>query len=230
MAEQSTFDQLVASLSVRERRELLERIRRGAAVSADPLFSEELFAGGGKVDYEARAGELGLLARLLLFFRRLLSGRSSEEILSSDELRGIARTIEVRSPGLIDHRRALLLEGFLEQLRRLRDSARFFSDILTRSFEKDRGAFVAFLASIELPELHARLLEEADPFAYSQKNSQASESEVRTAVLGAFEDCLDAFTDDKRRAMYRDLRSLLFLRRLGGFLYERLIGLWKPGL
>lgn len=229
MAEQSVFDALVATLSVGERRDLLERIRRSAPVSTEPLFTDEALPEGPKIDLRTKSEQLGFFTRLVLFLRRLFSGRSIEELLVSDELRTIARTVEVRFPGLLDYKRSLLLEGLFEQLRGLRDSARFFSEVLATSFDKDKGAFLAFLVSIEIPELHARLLEETDPVSWAEKNSGASETEVRSAVLGSYEDILQSLSEDKRRTMYQDLRSLFFLRRLGGFLFERLLSAFKPG-
>jgi hypothetical protein len=98
--------------------------------------------------------------------------------------------------------------------------------VLARSVEKDKGAFIAFLASIEIPEIHARLLAETDPF--ERTSSHSTSAEIRATILESWEDILLSLTEDKRRAMYGDLRSLVFLKRLSGFLFDRLLGLFRP--
>jgi len=229
MAEPSIFDELAAELSTQERRELLDRISASAQFSAEPLFkaAPARFA-LESVDYKAKASSLGFFARILLALRAVFSGKSKEELLRDDDLRQIARRIEVRYPLLIDRRRYLLLEGLADELRRLRDAARYFYDILDRSVEKDKSAFFAFLASIELPDLHGRLETETDP--YSSARSEASETDMRGALHAVIDSAVAEMDESGRRAMYRDLRSVIFLKRLSGFLFERLFGAFKPGL
>jgi len=226
MAERSLFDELAAELSVRERRDLLERIAKSAPVSEEPLFKVAVERGRERLaDYAARAAALGFLSRMLLTLRSLFSGKSKETILREDDLKEIAKRVELRFPGLIERRRGLLLAPVAEELRKLRDSARFFYDLLDRSVEKDKPAFFAFLASVELPELHRRLLEETDPF---RAPPDSDESALRGAMLDAFDQAILDIDEAGRRAMYRDLRSLIFLKRLSGFLFERLLGTFRP--
>ncbi|MEI6876764.1 MAG: DUF5312 family protein, partial [Spirochaetota bacterium] len=226
MADTPVFDVLSSRLSADERRDLLERIKRSTSLSSEPLFPADAYPARLHADQASRLDSLGLVARLLLFFRRLVSGRKSEEILLADELAELAHGIESRHPGLVDYRRALLLEGMAAQLRILRDGARFFGEVLARSVDKDKGAFIALLASIELPEIHARLAAETDPFVRAMPG--IGYAELRSSVLEAWEDILLSLTEEKRHAMYLDLRSLLFLRRLSGYLFDRLLGAFRP--
>ncbi len=228
MAERSIFDELAAELSVQERRDLLARIAASAPVSDEPLYKASERPKTENYDYAARAASLGFLARLLLSIRSMFAGRTRETLLRDDDLKEIARRIESRFPFLVDQRRAVLLPKVADELRKLRDAARFFYDLLDRSVERDRAAFFAFLASIELPELHRRLVEETDPFKAAAPD--AKETELRGAMLDAFDEALASMDEAGRRAMYRDLRSVLFLKRLSGFLFERLLGTFRPGL
>ncbi len=228
MAERSVFDSLVAELSVAERRELLERIRSGARVSLEPLYGAESIPPPER--RAARVAELGFLRRVLLFFRRLFSGKSLEDLLAADELKAIAHRVESRAPGLVDYRRGLLLVGFLEELKRLRDAARFFYEVLDRSVEKDKGAFFAFLGQIELPEANRRLLEETDPAVYAAAHPELRDENLRSELFELFESIIQSIPEERKRAMYHDVRSLLFLKRLSGFLFERFIQAFRPGL
>jgi hypothetical protein len=226
MAERSVFDQLVAELSVEERIDLLERIRSKTPVSDEPLFPETAFA-SARIRTATRVEDLGFLARIALFFRRIFTGKSQDELVRFDELRDIGRRIDYRQPGMLDRRHGLLLAPAAEELRALRDAARFFYDVLDRSVEKDKAAFYAFLASIEVPETHRRLMTETDPFQGSR--DARDESDMRAAVLDAFDRAIAEMPDEGRRAMYQDLRSVLFLKRLSGFLFERLLQAFRPG-
>jgi hypothetical protein len=229
MAQGSVFDNLVADLSIDERRDLLERMSRSYAVSEEPLYPDDAAASAKRPILPENVSELGLLKRLVLFLRRLFTGKDLEALLIDDELRTIGKAVELRYPGLVDWRHGFLTAAFLEEVRRLRDSARFFYDVLDRSFDRDRPSFFAFLASIELPETHALLLKETDPFAFAEAHPEADESEVRQAVLYAYDEAFSSLAEDRRRRMYQDLRCLIFLKRLSGFLFERLTSLWHQG-
>lgn len=225
MDQLPVFDLLAAQLSSGERRELLERIMHSMPISQEPLFPPDALPLRQAPAAEALA-ERGFLARLILFFRRLFSGKTDEELVRDDRLKEIASQIEARHPGLVDRRREVLLEGFASQLRSLRDAARFFQDLLARSVDQEKGAFVSFLISIELPDIYARLAIETDP--WPRVEAGLSLEMARAASLEAWEDIQRSLTEEKRRILYADLRGLLFLRRLSGFLFDRLLAFWRP--
>jgi len=200
-------------------------------VSSEPLYPAQ--AAPGADASISKAEELGILIRLVLFLRGLFSGKSREELIREDELKEIGKRIEQRYPGLIDRRRGLILAPVAEALRALRDSSRFFYDALDRSVERDKGAFYAFLASLELPDAHERLLEDSDPAAIAAAKAEiqgsVDELQVRAIALAAYEEIFSDLSEKGRRAMYQDLRSVLFLKRLSGFLFDRLIGAFREG-
>jgi hypothetical protein len=232
MTAASSFDILVAELSAEERGLLLDRIKMAMPVSEEPLYQTSS-APGASGAAAARADELGLMIRFVLFLRGLFSGKSREELLRDDALKEIGRKVEARYPGIIDRRRSLVLGLVAEELRGLRDAARFFYDALDRSVEKDKAEFYAFLGSVELPLTHDRLTSEADPAAIAASMAEikgrAEDSAVRGAAIAAFEAIFSDLSEKGRRAMYQDLRSVLFLKRLSGFLFDRLIGSFNQG-
>ncbi len=232
MAAVSSFDSLVAELSAEERTMLLDRIKSGMPVSGEPLYPASS-APAITAASSTKSDELGLLERLVLFLRGLFSGKSREILLREDALKEIGRRVEAQYPGILDRRRGLVLETVAEELRELRDAARFFYDALDRSVERDKVAFYAFLGSIELPEIHERLLKEADPAviaeSWSAMRGLTDDSSVRGAALSAYDAIFTELPDSGRRAMYQDLRSVLFLKRLSGFLFDRLLGAFRIG-
>jgi hypothetical protein len=228
----TSFDNLVAKLSAVERGALLERIKAANPVSEEPLYPASA-SPGASAPPAAQEEDLGLMARLILFLRGIFSGKDRDELLREDELKAISRRVELNYVGVIDRRRGLLLGSVVEELRGLRDAARFFYDALDRSVEKDRPAFYAFLGSIELPRTHERLMSETDPASIAasmiETRGIVADSVVRNAAFAAFDDIFSELSDKGRRSMYQDLRSVLFLKRLSGFLFDRLIGVFREG-
>ncbi|GAB1484949.1 DUF5312 domain-containing protein [Treponema sp.] len=149
------------------------------------------------------------------------SGRSPFKVFEDQLISSLGSSIVARAPGLYNPKQGVLLPAFYEELRSLKDSARFFYDTLDASIVRDKGAFFVFLASLEMDFIHRRITAETDPAGYAGMNSQASESDIRLAVNRALEAILQTIDDDQRRIMYRNVRSLLCLKELGSFLFDR---------
>ncbi|MBN1242527.1 MAG: hypothetical protein JXA15_07470 [Spirochaetales bacterium] len=226
MPEPSAFDDLVRELSHDERRDLLHRIRGAAKVSEEVLFRDEE-AGQPAIDYAARYRELGLIGRILVALRSFFSGLPRDEVLKARILEDVARRVELRSPGLADARRGVLLERFAVELASLRDGSRWFVDYLDRALEKDKGSFYAFVGSVLLEGVHRKLWDEADPFAIANRDSSLDEAAVKATVWSIYEDAVASIGESDRRQVYADLRSLLFLRRLATFLFDRALAAFE---
>lgn len=227
MEGSGTFDKLVAELSLGERQELLARLRSQDAVSQTPLFTvEDLPA---RVELERRYAECSWYYRLFLRILGIFKNKPPLRVFEDRLLSKLGTAIATRSPGLYDHRHSLLLGGLYDELKSLKESARFFYDALDGSIVRDKGAFFAFLASLELDFIHRRLTSEADPFAYAATNSQATESEIRQATSRALEAILQSIDEDQRALMYRNVRSLLCLKELASFLFDRALIAFSAG-
>lgn len=227
MDSSGTFDRLVSELSLGERRDLFRKLDSQAIVSEAPLFRPEELP--ESVVLERRYRDAPLFLRLYL---RILSVFRQKTPLKLFEERLVARlgaAIENRSPGLYSSRQGLLLNRMHQELQSLKESARFFYDALDSSVVRDKGAFFAFLASLEIDVVHRRLLTETDPYSYSATNSQATESDIRLAVHKALETILSSIDEAQRAVMYRNVRSLLCLKELAAFLFDRTLSAFSGG-
>ena len=222
MEEPSTFDALVLELSADERMILLERLKRASTVSSEPLYARPPVT--DKVDYQAAYKAMGLLTRIVVFLTSLFTGVPKEEVVKDRLLAAIGHAVEMESPGLVDLRRKMVLGSLRDELLQLRAAARYFYDLLDRTLDKKRGPFYAFLASLEFEPIHVELTNEADPFTFAGRNALATDCDVRVGVLAAMESAMSHISDEQRRAMYHDVRSLHVLKKLSGFLFDRLIG------
>ena len=222
-----TFDKLVAELSLGERKELLARLRSQNAVSETPLFPVKDVP--EKMELERRYSECSWYFKLYLRILGILKGKPPIRVFGDRLLAKLGAALDTHAPGLYDQRHGLLLGGLHDELRSLKESARFFYDALDGSVVRDKGAFFAFLASLELDYIHRRLTTEADPFAYASANSQATEAEIRQATSRALESILQSIEEDQRARMYRNVRSLLCLKELASFLFDRALSAFSGG-
>ena len=222
MADSGNFDKLVSSLSLDERQTLLSKLKGQSNMSSEPLyFDEELIF--PLSDIETQYNELPWYYRLWYFILSLFKSKAPLKIFEDHQVYTLGSKAEERSPGLYDYQRGLLLPAFCHQIEKLKESARFFYSALDISVNRDKGAFFAFLGSLEMADVHKRLQTETEPLRVIEKNPDMPEMELRQAAVKAMEDAFIMITDDYRNAMYGNARSLNCLRELSSFLFDRII-------
>ncbi|MCX7655870.1 MAG: DUF5312 domain-containing protein [Treponemataceae bacterium] len=221
MAESETFRKLAAELSLEERRELLARLTSYAVLSKEVLFHEEDVP--PTVDSSQQYRQAPWYYKLFLFFLSLISGKKPAELFEDRLIAKLGASVEARAPGIFDYRQSLLLPGFREELESLKEGARFFYEALDVGLNRDKGAFFAFLASLEMDFVHRRLTVETDPETIFQANSSYSTGDVRQSAQRTMEEIFQTIQEDERRRMYRDARSLHCLKELSSFLYDRFL-------
>ncbi|MBU0936608.1 MAG: DUF5312 domain-containing protein [Spirochaetes bacterium] len=228
MAEQSTFETLVLDISAEERRSLLRKLQTATQLSSEALIkhSDE---DHGPVDYTDIYSHLGIINRVVIFFKCLIFSMSREDALRALMLKKLVRKIDASAKNLVDTRREVLLEAFMDELHILRHAAKYFYNLLDRTLEKQRTAFFAFLASLELDLVHQQLMLETDPRTALQANPTASETDIRMTVNKAIDNSMVLIGEEQRRSMYHNVHSLFVLKSLSAFQFERLLKLFTSG-
>jgi len=226
MGNAMTFEALALELSPSERSELLGRLQSNFTVSTDPLY-EPSAAVDPHIDYMAVYRDLGLITRLIISIRSILGHGSKEDLIKGRLVHVIIKRIETLAPGLFEARRGVLNEAFFHELSSLKVAARYFYDLLDRTLEKNRASFFAFYASLELDEIHNELSLETDPYLYAERNSLATDPEVRAAIVQAMESAITRIGDDQRRSLYKEVKNLHVLKKLSGFLFDRFLAAFQ---
>ena len=221
MMDSGIFDKLASDLSLDERQELLEKLKTHLNFSDEPLYFEDkgLPAEETKIAYLKLPWFYRFFYNILGFFK----SKSPLKIFEDQQVSALGNRIDELSPGLYDYQNYMLLPAFQQQLIKLKEAAQFFYTALDSSVNRDRMAFFAFLGSLEMPDVHKRLLEETDPRVILEKYPDSHESEQRQLAFKALEDGLAMIGEDYRRIMYYNARSLFCLKELSSFLYDRLI-------
>jgi len=230
MAENANFDKLVSTLTLEERQNLLTKLKGQSTMSNEPLYLEEeqfmpLF------DIETQYVKLPWYNRLWYYIISIFKSKTPLKIFEDHQVYLLGSKAEERSPGMYDFQKGLLLAAFCRSMEKLREAARFFYPALDISVNRDRGAFFAFLGSLEMPNVHRQLQNETDPLKIIDKYPELSETELRQIAFKAMEIALGEITEEQRQAMYFNARSLNCLKELSSFLFDRIIMAYsnKPG-
>jgi hypothetical protein len=223
MEEDRTFHNLVSQMSVEERHTLLASISDKYTFSQEPLYEDSPQAGSTPVSVETQFTHLPWYRYIWFFILSLFKTTTPEKAFQENRISKLGREISSRFPGTYDYKRNLLLPLFHKALTDLKAGARFFYTALDSSVQRDKGAFYAFLASLEMEDIHFRLQTETTPQRISEKYPDSGEMEWQQLAIHEMEESLVAITDEHRQAMYDNVRSLYCLKELAGFLYDRLL-------
>ncbi|MDR2478956.1 MAG: DUF5312 domain-containing protein [Treponema sp.] len=221
-SEGKTLNRLASELSLEERHNFLEKLRGQATLSFEPLYEAEDEQARAE-DFEAQFTALAWYYRLYYFILGLFKGKPPVKAFEDRQIGKMGRAIQADAPGLYDYQRNHLLFNCFQPLVELKEAARFFFQALDASINRDKGAFYAFLGSLEMEEVHSRLQRETDPAVIMEKFPNTPESEMRQLALRTMEDALVSISDQQRGAMYYNARSLNCLKELSAFLFDRLI-------
>jgi hypothetical protein len=221
MAENIALEKLAASLTLEERKELLRKINSQLKKSKGPLSAEaeELVSYSIENLYDT----LPWFIRLFYFIMSLFKDTVPIKAYENRLIAKVGREIEERTPGLYDYDEGLLLPNFYQALSDLKDSARFFYNVLDLSVNRDRGAFFAFLGSLEMESIHRQLCAVTDPDTIAAVHPFITENDLRQTIQKALDNAFAAITEQQRENMYHNARSLHCLKELSFFLFDRIL-------
>ncbi|MFP3091306.1 DUF5312 domain-containing protein [Treponema sp. TIM-1] len=222
MEDSSIFGKLAAGLSPVERKIFLAKLSQYSSLPREILYEAQNEAASIPI-HQVAYSQLPWYVRAFFVVLSFLKGTSPIRFFENHQVAIIGKWINERAPGIYDYQRDLLLPELYEKLVNLKDAARFFYKVLDQSINRDKGAFYAFLGSLEMEEIHSRLNKETDPELLIAENPKASEAELRQLAVGSMEKTLALITEGQKNTMYANTRSLHCLKALSTFLFDRLI-------
>ncbi|MDR1957393.1 MAG: DUF5312 domain-containing protein [Treponema sp.] len=225
MGDDRTLHNLVSEMSIEERNTLLATISGKYSFSKEPLYED---SPQDQVKDRSEAIEdqftrLPWYRHLWFFILGLLKTVSPVKAFEENRIIKLGKEIDARFPGSFDYKQNLLLPLFYKALTDLKTGARFFYTALDSSVHRDKGAFYAFLVSLEMEDIHRRLQTETAPQHIIEQYPDATELELQQLALHEMEEILQTITEEQRCAMYANARSLYCLKELASFLYDRLL-------
>jgi hypothetical protein len=215
------FNRLAAEMSLEERGSLLERLSSQSSISRDPLYEE--MADVHKEDLAAQFARLPWYRYLFCLIASFFTSSSPEKVFEDGRLAHLGKSIDTRAPGYFNYKHGMLLLAFQASLVELKNGARFFYRALEAGLNRDKGAFFAFLASLEMSGLYFRLQNETDPNRIAEREPDISETDLRQRAFKSMDAIFETVTEEERDVMYTNARSLYCLKALAGFPFDRLI-------
>ena len=222
MEAAANFQKLVSGLSPSERQTLLEKLNDQSTLSSSPLYFEDDRAAPA-YDIEVEFSNLPWIYRLWYIILSIFKSRAPVKVFEDKRVSILGNMVEDRCQGLYDYQQAILLPGFYRHIQRLKEASHFFYSALDISVNRDKGAFFAFLGSLEMEEVHKRLHDETSPEFIEQKFPEMQEAEMRQVAHKTMDEAIAMITDEHRSAMYFNARSLNCLKELSSFLYDRVL-------
>lgn len=221
-----TFSRLVLDMSLEDRRHLLERLSSQSNLSRDPLYEESVDI--YKEDLTAQFSRLPWYGRLICFLVSIFKSIPPDKVFEDSRVARLGKIIESKAPGYFDRKRVMMLPAFHTALIELKTGARFFYNALDTSLNRDKGAFFAFLASLEMHDLYSRLQKETDPLKFVDRHPDISEMDLRHAVFQTMDTIFETVSEQERESMYTNAHSLYNLKSLASFPFERVILSFLP--
>jgi hypothetical protein len=221
MVQTGTLDRLASGLSLEERKDLLEKLSGASTVTQEPLYEDS--AGAPAPQIEEQYKRLPWFSRVWLFILSIFKSRSPLKLFEDRQVAALGLTIESRWPGLYDYQRGLLLPLFYAAVSELKEGARFFYTALDSSANLDKGAFYAFLGSLEMEGIHRRLQEGTNPERIAGETPGISDQDLRQEALRVMDEVMGGLSTDDRQVMYTNVRALQHLKELSSFLFDRVI-------
>ena len=216
------MEKLVSSLSQEERLDLLKKLKAQSIISSQSLYTIDK-NDVPCADIETEFIKLPWYYKLWYHILSLIKAKPPVKILEDHQVSNLGDKTEARSPGLYNYQKGLLMPAFFRQMQRLKEASRFFYSALDMSVNRDKGAFFAFLGSLEMEKVHIRLQTETDPSYILDNNPGTKEMDLRQMAFRAMDDALELITEEQRNAMYFDARCLFCLKELSSFLFDRVL-------
>jgi hypothetical protein len=221
MDETGHFNKLISELSLDERNRLLEKLAGQAGFSSAALYRES--SGGENSQLEFSYQKLPWYSRVWFLILSFFNSRSPIKIFEDHIMFQLYRKMEEKAPGYYNYQKDVLLSKFQEELVKLKECSRFFYDALDASLNRDKGGLFMFLGSLEMTEIHKRIIAATDPEMLVSRYDSLGEVEIRQKAVKSMEEVLIEISPEDRDKMYFSARSLFCLKELSSFLYDRLI-------
>jgi hypothetical protein len=222
MSDSSAFEKLSSGLSYDERLKLLERINTSTDTSDLLLISGD--------DESVSTESPEIMYAILPWYKRLwfsivgfFTGKNPLDVFINSKVADIGRNIDLMYPGIFSWQKSSLRQNFQTELKKLKEAARFFYGIFDSTISRNMGSFFVFLGSFEMQELHAMLSEKTSPVNFAADNPGFSDKKLQQMAVNYVENEINNISESDRNNMYKDAHTLVCLKQLASYLFDRFI-------
>lgn len=227
MNEVSVFDKLVSDLESSERKALLEKIHHSFSEPQEPLTTIPEDKTALNPDEELK--KLTVIQRFFLFLQSIFTRKDRYTLIQDILLKKTASIIEKRANGLIDFPNSLYSEKMHNELALLKEHTLFFQEPLRSALVKNKHAFFAFLAGLELELVQFKLINETDPFSLWDTGTIEDPAAVKYEMRKIAADIFQEIPKENKQRVYLDAQSLSALFHLSNHPFDNMLSEFKSG-
>lgn len=227
MSEVSVFDRLVSNLESSERKALLEKIQHSFSEPQEPLTIIPEDETSLNPDEELK--KFTLIQRFFLFLRSIFTRKDRYTLIQDILLKKTASIIEKRANGLIDFNNSLYSAQMYNELALLKEHTLFFQEPLQSALVKNKHAFFAFLAGLELELVQFKLINETDPFSLWDTGTIEDPAAVKHEMREIATDIFQEIPKENKQRVYLDAQSLSALFDLSNHPFDTMLTTFKSG-
>jgi hypothetical protein len=218
------FEELASTISVDERRNMLEKIKKDINLSSEPLIDEDL---DEDVDLDDHYLKLSILQKIIFFIKSLFTGKNKYELIEDHLIYSLAQDIQRKSPGIIDFSSDTFTSEFYKNILPLKEISDFFRPILAELLGKYKMEFIAHLASIELVEITERLLKDTDPLIINTREPDKADTDIRILLETNLEEIFSSINPEDRKILYQDMKLMQLLLTFSSLGFGKILEKFK---
>lgn len=227
MSEVSVFDRLVSDLESSEKKALLDKIQHSFSEPQEPLITIPEDETAFNPDEELK--KFTLIQRFFLFLQSIFTRKDRYTLIQDILLKKTAFIIEKQASGLIDFHNALYNEQMYNELALLKKHTLFFQEALQSALVKNKHAFFAFLAGLELELVQFKLINETDPFSLWDTGTIENPAAVKHEMRKIATDIFQEISKENKQRVYLDAQSLSALFHLSNHPFDTMLTAFKSG-
>jgi hypothetical protein len=222
MSSGNAFEKLSSGIPYDERLKLLERIGTFADTQDKSMMPADNDSSSLEKP-ETLYLRLPWYKRLLFSILGFFTGKNSLDVFINSKVADMGRNIELLYPGMFFWQKSMLRQNFQIELKKLKEAARFFYGVFDSNISRNRGSFFVFLGSFEMQELHAKLSEKTVPANFAADNPGFPDTKLRQMAVNYVENEINNIGEKDRNVMYADAHTLICLKQLSSYLFDRFI-------
>lgn len=223
--KKDTFDELVKSLAVTERREMLNRLAdvtevETAISSATPEAESFFNAKASEKEKKIRLSDEALIVRVWFKIMAFFSSSTADEKYQEYLVADLGKKLDRKFSPYISVQRRMYTDSMYQDLVFLNTARNFFVPLIIE-YEKQRGDFYILLSSLVAPESYKNISAVLDPFTESYERDISKD--VRSSFLKKMEKSFSDFSSEEKNKMYQAAQAAHWLSTFASLPLEHLI-------
>ncbi|MBN1646855.1 MAG: hypothetical protein JW874_02370 [Spirochaetales bacterium] len=226
MKESEVFKRLTSSLSIQERKSLLEKIKIPDPPE-DTIQQIDELTEKHELDIDTIYKKLSLFHKILVFLKVLFQKKNRDEIIETEMLHNVELKLERNSPEIVDIRQRLFLPRFYEEFRELEIYISRVKPTIIFAREKLRRDFLLFLGTFELEDFSRTIVDNTDPESLFEENTKDSISDLKKKIDKNLDEAFSFIYPDDKDRMYTHSRLFYNLCEFVSFPLESMLSFFN---